>query len=114
MRVKLPINGAALSGEGIDRPSYYVVAADTAWARQHLDLGGPTVFVDHDGVEEPCEKLFLMSQRRHHVIANSTFGCWGAWLANSPEQIAVAPLRWRADASIDELGLRPRGWLAIA
>ena len=100
-------------GERVGSPRYYVFADDAAWAKEHLTLDGPTVFVDHHGVDEPCEKLFLMSQCRHHIIANTTFGWWGAWLARSPGQIVVAPLGWRADATIDGLGLRRKGWLTI-
>jgi hypothetical protein len=35
--------------------------------------------------EDPIESLCLMSKCRHHVISNSTFSWWGAWLSQSDD-----------------------------
>lgn len=37
--------------------------------------------------------MYLMSRCRHHIVANSSFSWWGAWI--SPyEGITVAPAKW--------------------
>jgi hypothetical protein len=52
-----------------------------------------------------------MSMCHHHVIANSTFSWWGAWLNPRPDKTVVAPTRWRNDRpTIDVV---PPGWLQV-
>ncbi len=37
--------------------------------------------------------MYLMTQCRHHIIANSSFSWWGAWLSG-PGRDAAAPMIW--------------------
>jgi Glycosyl transferase family 11 len=74
---------------------FFVFSDDPAWCRSHLRLGGPTTFVTHNQ-GRGHDDLRLMTLCRHHIIANSSFSWWGAWLAESEAQIVVAPERWGA------------------
>jgi len=51
----------------------------------------------------------LMSLCRHHVIANSSFSWWGAWLDARTDKIVIAPKRWFADGRSD-VDLVPAEW----
>ena len=37
--------------------------------------------------------MYLMSQFKHHIIANSSFSWWGAWLSQQ-KGINLAPYKW--------------------
>jgi len=51
----------------------------------------------------------IMSKCDHHIIANSTFSWWGAWLANSKK--VVAPRKWFGkEAKINGNDLYCKGW----
>lgn len=44
----------------------------------------------------PLHDLHLMSLASHHIIANSSYSWWGAWLGKKPGQIVMMPDRWYA------------------
>lgn len=89
---------------------YYVFSDDIPWCRQHLDLALPMTFVDHNGPEADYEDLRLMSQCKHHIIANSSFSWWGAWLGQRPGQVVVAPQEWFRDPARTTRDLIPDRW----
>ena len=47
--------------------------------------------------------LYLMSRCRNHIIANSSFSWWGAWLCANPGKITFAPSIWVNQADGSEL-----------
>ena len=57
--------------------------------------------------------LCLMSMCSGHIIANSSFSWWGAWLAKSKK--VVAPSRWFGDElkNNDTKDLYPDSWEII-
>lgn len=52
-----------------------------------------------------------MSRCRHHVICNSTFSWWGAWLNPRRDKIVVAPARWSALAEMPYIC--PKDWTLV-
>lgn len=80
------------------------------WVRQHLSFPGPVTYVDGNGAEADYEDLRLMSLCQHHIIANSSFSWWGAWLACPPRQCVIAPSTWFYDRQLDTSDLIPAAW----
>ncbi len=48
--------------------------------------------VQNTGDDAQYSDLYLMSQCRHYVLANSTFSWWGAWLGRTSESIVISPV----------------------
>lgn len=89
---------------------FIVFSDEPEWAREHLHADAPlTVLPVRSGPED----LVLMAQCRHHIIANSSFSWWGAWLNPSVTKLVVAPQRWFSDGAIDTNDLLPVSWTRL-
>jgi hypothetical protein len=64
---------------------------EAALSRMALPEGRLTPVSHNRGDENAWADLWLMSQCRHFIIANSTFSWWGAWLGKYPGKIVIAP-----------------------
>ncbi len=66
--------------------------------------------------ERPWEDMALMARCRHHVIANSSFSWWGAWLNRAADKVVIAPRAWFAPSELakrNTADLYPAGWLLV-
>lgn len=96
----------------VERPEFFVFSDDIAWAQANLQIDFPCRYVDHNQDAESHNDMRLMSLCRHHVIANSSFSWWGAWLNPKLDKIVVAPRKWFAnDKNVEDL--YPAGWVLI-
>ena len=97
-------------GARVRQPHFFVFSDEPQWAREHLELGHPTTVVDLNGPDRSCEDLRLMRLCRHHIIANSSFSWWGAWLSDGPDPVVIAPKRWFRESEHDTRDLIPDRW----
>lgn len=91
-------------------PHYYVFSDDIEWATAHLPLKNAT-FITWNKADESWQDMLLMSRCRHHVICNSTFSWWGAWLNPRRDKIVMAPARWSALAEMPYIC--PKDWTLV-
>jgi hypothetical protein len=94
----------------VSDPKWFIFSDDIEWCRKNLPLPPSAIFVS--GLKNYAD-LALMSLCRHHVIANSTFSWWGAWLNPNPDKIVIAPRHWLNDQNIKTTDLLPSAWLKI-
>lgn len=98
--------------EFVDDPQFYLFSDDHEWAKEKLQDVESITFVDHNGPEAAVADLQLMSSCDHHVIANSTFSWWGAWLNDDPEKTVFAPVVWHSNTNVlkNDLDVIPESW----
>jgi hypothetical protein len=106
---------AAIDGLVTRFPELQVFAFsdDPGWVRRNLRLNVPLQVMDACSAYDAHIDLELMSNCRHHVIANSSFSWWGAWRAVSSDQVVYAPRRWFDDANTDTSDVIPARWKQI-
>ncbi len=92
---------------------FFIFGDDLEWVRENLKLPYSMTVVDHNGPDKAYEDLRLMSQCKHHIIANSSFSWWGAWLAQRRDKIVFAPKSWHACEKFDTSDLIPDKWTRI-
>ncbi len=91
----------------------FVFSDEIPWAKENLLTEFPVTFVDHNDSLHAYEDLHLMSCCRHHIIANSSFSWWGAWLNHKPGKIVIATAQWFAQSDSDTKDLLPQEWLTL-
>jgi hypothetical protein len=75
----------------LDAPRLFVFSDHPEWVRQHVSFPEPAEFVTSGTADGGIEDLWLMSQCSAHVIGNSSFSWWAAWLATNPAKTVIAP-----------------------
>lgn len=75
----------------IRKPVYYIFSDDMKYAKMAFKNWENINFVENNKNDEAWKDMFLMSQCRHHIIANSTFSFWGAYLGTMENTITIAP-----------------------
>lgn len=82
--------------ERVAKPTFFLFSDDPDWTAANLRVPWPHRHVSHNSPAAAVQDLRLMAACRHHVIANSSFSWWGAWLAEAPGSLVIAPERWFA------------------
>lgn len=63
----------------------------------------------------PVDNLYLQSLCRDHIISNSTYSWWGAWLDDNPKKRVIYPKHWFGTAlqHLSTKDLIPTKWIPI-
>jgi hypothetical protein len=78
----------------VNSPFFYIFSDDMKWVRSNLKLGYPHLYVDINKGVDSYNDMRLMSMCNHHIIANSSFSWWAAWLNAKIDKLVVAPRSW--------------------
>jgi hypothetical protein len=95
----------------VKNPHFFIFSDDPTWTKENLETGYSTTIIDFNGSEKDYEDMRLMSLCKHHIIANSSFSWWGAWLSNNPQKIVIAPKHWFNRPEINTKDLIPESWI---
>ena len=70
--------------------NFLIFSDDKRWCQNTFNKENCEVSLSTDAAED----LQLMSLCDHHIMANSSFSWWGAWLGGNKDKMVVAPKEW--------------------
>lgn len=80
----------------------FIFSDNPIWVKEHFDCReNIPIIVNLNFSDHPYHDMHLMSLCKHHVIANSTFSWWGAWLGTQ-QGLTIAPAQWFADEKFEK------------
>ena len=112
MPVEYHIKGMEILAEKVAEPVFFVFSDDIEWCKKNLNSVHQMEFIPETGISAP-ESILLMSACKHHLIANSSFSWWGAWLNPNADKTIVAPKHWFVDSNKGPQEIIPNNWIRI-
>lgn len=85
-----------------------VFSDDIKWCKENF-IGERYIFIS----EIDYISIYLMSKMKHHVIANSSFSWWGAWMSEHGDKIIISPKKWFGENTEYDGDLIPDNWIRI-
>lgn len=98
--------------------SIFFFSDDMSWVRDHIQKLLPEniefdiYYIECNDSETAYEDLRLMCSCDYHIIANSTFSWWGAWLDCENDSRIITPDYWIRDP-VDKLDIIPNRWITV-
>jgi len=86
---------------------------NASFAREMLQGLGDISFVE--GFSQH-DDMYLMSRAQSHIIANSTFSYWSAWLDDRADPFVIAPRAWLTPRELKKIyigDLYPPNWIML-
>ncbi|MCR5770124.1 MAG: alpha-1,2-fucosyltransferase [Butyrivibrio sp.] len=100
---------------------FYIFSNDLDWCREKYRSEKNFIFVDiflpddmgKDGsgykdknqnmsISRDVSELYLMASCKHHILANSSFSWWGAWLSDN-EGMTIVPSKWLNNKNMTDI-----------
>lgn len=95
-----------------ERVRFYIFTDDIPWAEENFAMPDCRLVRGNIGADS-FRDMQLMSLCEHHIVANSSFSWWGAWLSRNPGKQVIAPECWMNGAPEEEAAIIPESWMRM-
>ena len=79
--------------EEIPNCHFFVFTNDVPWVKEHYRKENVTI-VEGNDEDAGYIDMYLMTQCKHYILANSSFSWWGCYLNSSINKKVIAPSTW--------------------
>lgn len=91
----------------------FVFTDDPEWVNNNLHISLPYTLISGVQTQTLYEDFEAMRSCKYHIIANSSFSWWTAWLSDRKDKQVIAPLKWFKNGPLDTHDLIPKSWLIL-
>lgn len=95
----------------VENPVFYCTSDDIEWCKNVWD--DSMVYIDWLDDYNQYFGMQIISECKHNIISNSTYGFWGAWLNDNKNKIVIRPSKWFKDPQKKKIDFWPEEWLVI-
>jgi hypothetical protein len=91
----------------------FVFTDDPKWVKENLALSIPYTLISEAQTTSMYEDFQAMLSCKYHIIANSSFSWWTAWLSEREGKKVIAPKEWFKNGPSHTADLIPKTWLIV-
>lgn len=100
--------------EHVNNPTFFIFSDDITWVKNNFNFCNTKChFTGQNSNKSVLIDFSLMSNCKHHIIANSTFSWWAAWLNDYQNKIVIAPENWYRYNNELAKRILPKEWILI-
>jgi len=92
---------------------FFIFSDDMHWVKNNFEFIDHRTLVMLESDIPDHEEMYLMSQCKFNIIANSSFSWWGAWLNQNSGKKVIAPKKWLNSSTLNTNDLIPASWVRL-
>ncbi|MCX6175445.1 MAG: alpha-1,2-fucosyltransferase [Ignavibacteriales bacterium] len=97
----------------VNNPHFYIFSNNIKWVNENFKIKQPHTIISNNSEKSHLD-LYLMSQCKHFITANSSFSWWGAWLSDAKNKIVYTPNPWCKNPLYNPVDIHPSNWKKIS
>lgn len=106
------INAIEIMKDRVKDATFFIISDDISKACELLE-DNKFEYIGINRNEAAYYDLYLISQCRHHIMANSSFSWWGTWLDRRREnRIVISPSIWQQGATSEDIWMKD--WIKVS
>lgn len=105
------IKAINIMNKKISSPYYFIFSDDIEWTMNNLKIEHAYYVNNNKGTDSFID-MYLMSQCKYAIIANSTFSYWGA-INGCSKSIVIYPSKWKIKATGNMPNIFKLSWISL-
>lgn len=107
------LEGMRMIREKIPQVRFLIFSNDYLWCREVFTSTEVLLAKDFMPDAGAIEEFAAMTCIPHHIISNSTFSWWAAWLAENESSAIIAPAHWAKTNQFIPSQIIPHRWTTV-